>query len=282
MGAEAREVDAPAGLGRKRDFEPFGDFLGRGLLAIEAEREGLDAAKEEVGVLRAKAGAFGVLDEADLVGDGAALDADDTGGDVGVPAEVFGGRVEDDVGAEFDGALDIGGRGGTVDADEGANGLCELDDLADVEDLQEGVAGGLEVDELGLGRELDGLGLGEILEADGDALGLEELGEESVGAAVEVIGRDDLITRVEQARNGGDGRQAAGERELSPAAGDTAALELGDEVLEDLACRVAAAGVVKAPELQGRFLLEGGGLVDWRGGRAEGVVGAGVEGDQFG
>ncbi len=110
-----------------------------------------------------------------------------------------------------------------------------------------------------------------------DALRLRDLVEVAVGAAVGVVGDDDVVARDEQ--RAGDGvlaRQARGEGE--PAA---AALERGDALLERGAGRVGRPAVlVAAAEAADAVLLVGRDLVDrghHRTGQGVGLL-AGVDG----
>jgi hypothetical protein len=84
--------------------QAFGDGLGVAAVALHAQRQRLQAAQDEEGVLRGEHGAGHVLDavEAHLVQ--RFLRADDGAGDeVAVAAEVFRRRMHDVVGAEFEG-----------------------------------------------------------------------------------------------------------------------------------------------------------------------------------
>ena len=122
------EVDAARRAGCWR--EPGGDGDGVGALALHAQREGLDAAHGEVGIRRGRArgrrcGRAAQWFEVRFVGD------DEAAHDVAVAGEVFGGAVDDDVGAEFQGAHQQRRGEGVVDHQGGAGGSAERGDAVD-------------------------------------------------------------------------------------------------------------------------------------------------------
>ncbi len=78
----------------------------------------LDAAVHEVAVERAGDGAGRVLEEADALGELVVVDGHEAADHVAVAAEVLGGGVHDEVGAEREGLLERRGREGVVDHDE--------------------------------------------------------------------------------------------------------------------------------------------------------------------
>lgn len=155
------------------------------------------------------------------------------------------------------------------------------DDGADVDEAQGRVGGRLDPDELGLRgdvrRDVD-LDLGG--EGDFHAVGLCDLGEVAVGAAVDVRDGDDVGAGGEGLEDDSGGRGAGGEGE-----GVLCVLEGGDGLLEVVAVGVAGArvlvdadGLAHARLREGR--REGDGLDDGAGDgvmRRPGVDGEGAE-----
>ena len=87
-------------------------------VAIHADAERLGAPQHEVAVERRRNGARCVLGEPQAIGELVVVEGDEASDDVTVPAEVLGGRVEDDVGAECDRLLEIRRGEGVVDDDD--------------------------------------------------------------------------------------------------------------------------------------------------------------------
>ncbi len=116
-------------------------------------------------------------------------------------------------------------------------------------------------------------GVGGVDVAHDDALARREVGQQAVGAAVEVVAGDDLVAGPQQARDdverahaGADGEHALGRHDL------------GEVALEVGAGRVAGARVVVLLLTAGRRrLLEGGRLVDGDARGAVLVLGLGVD-----
>ena len=93
-----------------------------------------------------------VLEELDPLGDGRVVHGREAADHVRVAAEVLGRRVDDDVGAELERALEVRRRERVVDDDERADGMRGLGDRADVDDVEQRVRRRLEPDQLGLSR----------------------------------------------------------------------------------------------------------------------------------
>lgn len=264
VGLEAGVADAEAAL-----LEELGNGLGVGLLLLHADGERLDAAHEEEGVVGGEAAAGRVDGEEELVADGGVVAGDDAGHDVVVAGEVLCARLVDDVGAEVERVAEHGGEHGVVDDDEGLGvGVVGAGgDGGNVDNLDERVGRGLEQDHGRLGGDAvgDGGDLCGVDVVDDDARVGGEVGQQAVGAAVEVVAGDDLVAGAEDAGDDVEGAHARGDGE-----GAAGAHDLGEVALEMGARGVAGAGVVVLLlAAGGRGLLKGGRLVD---GRARGAV----------
>jgi len=197
--------------------------------AVHAQGEGFDALQDHEGVERADGGAhvaqrhgagatdvgggaegFGVdhavvgnvrlveaLELGFVFGPGelAAVD-NDAAEAVAVAAEVFGQRMDDDVGAVLEGAAQVGRGHGVVDDDRHAVLVGNFGQLFEVGDVAQRVADGFAEDSLGLGIDqfLDSGWVVVVGKADVDAVLREGMGEQVVGAAVERARRDDVVT----------------------------------------------------------------------------------------
>lgn len=158
--------------------------------------------------------------------------------------------MDDNVGAKLKGVLDVRGHESVVDNNEDAVLVGSGDDGADVDQTEGGVAGSLDPDQPRLGGDVLGnvdLNLGR--EGDLDAVGLCDLGEVAVGAAVDVRDGDDMAAGGQALQDDGSGGAAGGEGQ-----GVASVLEGRDGSLE-----VVSVGVGGA-----RVLVDAHGLADGR------------------
>lgn len=197
-----------------RGLEGVGNGGGIGGGLARAQVEGLEAA---VGEPRVKGGgdsADGVLQEAEAVLELVAVEGGDAHDDVAVAIDILGDAMDDDVGAQVEGVLDVGREEGVVDDDEDAVLVRLGDDGADVDEAQGRVAGALDPDEAGLvGDVLADVDLDLGRKRHADAMGLGHLREVAVGAAVDVRHGDDMAARGEALEDRGRRGAAAGEGE---------------------------------------------------------------------
>ena len=165
-------------------------------------------------------------------------------------ADELGGGVDDDVGAPLERAGEVGGGEGVVDHDRDAELLADLGDLLEGEDVDQRVAEGLAVEDLGVGADgaAEVLRVGGVDEGDVDAEAGEGVDELVVGAAVEGGGRDDVIAGADEGEDGlGLGGVTGGGGQ-----GADAAFQVGDALLEDIGGGVHDAGVDVAQFFAGR------------------------------
>lgn len=129
--------------------------------------------------------------------------------------DVFGDGVDDDVGSMVERVLDIGAQEGIVHHDLDAVLVSNGRNGADVHEAQGRVGRGLDPDEPGLvgADQLGHVGLDGGREGDLDAVGGRDLGEVSVGAAVDVRDGDDVGAAGERLEDVGGGGRAGGEGE---------------------------------------------------------------------
>src|SRR4029079_12520387 len=185
--------------------------------------------------------------------------------------QVLGGRVEHDVGAERERALDRRGREGVVDDDERSAGALPRTPFygpghfTTIYSLEQRVGRRLEPDESRSLRERLPQGVHARFEIDERrvdvAAGEADLLEVAVGPAVHVIPADDLVAGFGELGDRSRGRGSGREREPV-----LATLERRDRALEPDPRRVLRAGVfVAATRLADRVLLVCRCLVDRRG-----------------
>ena len=221
-------------------LQPLGHGQGVGAMPLHAQVQGLDAQEDEEGVERADGGSCvaqaleaGLGDEgcrarevgqhgavvggeglrelgelAVLPVEGAAVHDDARDGGA-VAAQELGRAVDHDVRAQRQRVQQVGAGQGVVHDEGDAGGLGDGGDGPEVGHIQLGVAEGLQVDGAGLRRDggAESLGGPGIHEGGGDARAGEGVVQQVVGAAIEVVTRDDVFTATKQGREGqGDGR----------------------------------------------------------------------------
>ena len=185
--------------------------------------------------------------------------------------QIFGGGMDDDVGALVERLLQIRGDECVVDDGDRAMTVGDSGNGRHVVDLQKRVGEHFEVHGLGrtsmriaLGgfaghRRIERLVIGGVHFLYDDAPAFEILVEQRVGAAVDVLADDDTVAGLEDRQHRVDGGQAGTERETA-----RAMLKLRDLLLQELAGRVAAARVIPAGHGLDRFESIGGRVVDRR------------------
>jgi hypothetical protein len=234
--------------------------------------EGLDAAQGQPGVERTADRAHGVLVEGQFAAEADVGDDQRAAQDVGMAAEVLGGRVHDHVGAERQGPLQVR-RGERVVHDEQRPGVMgDLCERGDVGDAQERVGGRLHPDHPGVGPDGGAYGLDAghrhrvVLQAPSG----QDLGDEAVRAPVGVVGNDDVIARLaDRPEQRVFGRHSGCEREPAHAAlkRREALFQRGTGGVGGTAVLIAAA---QPPDA---VLLVGGDLIYRRDDRPRGGVG---------
>ena len=110
-------------------------------VALHPDRQRLQAAEHEPAVEGPGHGPERLLQELQPLGDGRVVHGDEAADHVRVAAEVLRRRVDDDVGAELERALEVRRGERVVDDYEGAGRVGGLGRLADVDHVQEGFVG---------------------------------------------------------------------------------------------------------------------------------------------
>ena len=162
---------------------------------------------------------------------------------VAVAVEVFRGRVIDDVRAQLERPLEIGRRERVVDDEQRAAVMRDLRHRRDVGETHQRIGRRLDEHESRFGshRVGDALRIARVDVCKRQREVLEDLVEQPEGAAVHVLGADDVIACLEQLHDRVEAAHAARERESV-----SAVLQRGDVPLERLARGVLSAGVLVA------------------------------------
>ena len=198
---------------------------------------------------------------------------DDAADGGAVTGEVFGGGVDDDVCAPFEGAVEDGREAGVVENQRHVRGAGDGGDFFDGEDVEGGVAQAFAVKGFGVWAEgaAEGFGVIGIHEGDFEAEFGEGVVKQVVGAAVELGDGDDVVAGTGEVEDGvGDGGLAGGVGE-----GGGAALKRGDAALKHIRSGVHDTGVDVAQLFQGEEIRGVFGI-------AEDVTGRLVKGDGAG
>src|SRR5258708_7138193 len=122
-----------------------------GVVLGHAHGEGFGSARDQKTIQRRKGGAGGTLNEIDFLGFFLARDDYAAAGAVAVAVEVFGHGVDNNVGAQSDGALQIGSQKSIVDDEYGVALSGELGHGGNVRDPKSGISGSFDVQHAGVG-----------------------------------------------------------------------------------------------------------------------------------
>mmetsp|Transcript_5968 Transcript_5968/g.23710 ORF Transcript_5968/g.23710 Transcript_5968/m.23710 type:complete len:562 (+) Transcript_5968:426-2111(+) len=261
--------------------EPGRQFGGAGVVPLETQRQGLEAAQRQEAVERAGHRADGVVQKAELLAQRRLprLAADDghTTDHIAVAVQELGGRVDDQVEAERQRPLGPGAGEGVVGHGQRAMLAGDAGDRGQVGEAQQRVAGGLDPDQPRVGLQgrahRGGIAAVDIGHAQAGAVLAHPL-EEAVAATVEVVAGNDVGVGRQGVQDGGHGGQARRE-----GIGLGAVFQVGDGPLPGLTGGVVRAAVFVAGVVAGALLAVGGADRDRRHHRAGHGVGllAGVD-----
>ena len=187
--------------------------------------------------------AHSLEDEEEAVVKSAIVHDDAASDQIGVSTNVLGNRVGDDVGTKSKWVLVDWRCERVVNDEDSAVLLGHLGELLNIEDLERWVGGSLKPDHLCVGAEcLSELGdIAEVLERDVDVgVGSENSAKISLGATVDIIDAEDVITLLAEIH---EGHMSGHTRAASKGVGSV--LERGKLSLECESGWVAAASVVE-------------------------------------
>ena len=189
-------------------------------------------------------GAGGRLEEPESLGQPVRRRSRPAAQDVGVAAEVLGGRVDDDVGPEPQRLLQVRRGQRVVDHRPGAPLPGQRRHGGDVDDLEAGVRRALHPHHAGLVPPggVDGRGVGQVGGRERKPAVLPHPAQQAVGAAVDVPGDHEVVAGTQEPEDGVLGGDSAAEAEAVGGA-----LQRGDAALQCRPGRVSGAGVEPSP-----------------------------------
>ena len=222
-------------------------------------------------------GAGGVLQELEPLVERGFIETDRSPDHVRVSRQVFCRRVQDEIGAEFEGPLEDRGGEGVVDQTESAVVMGDFRRRADVGDTEKRIGRRLDPDKPGAPSHgaLDFSDAGGFDEGKCEPEVLQHRSKKPVGAAVDVARGDHVIALFEQKHRSRRRAHAGGEGET--VFGRLQARERG---LERAARRIVGPRVVVTFVDAWRALSESAGLIDWNSDRSSRGFGflSGVDG----
>ena len=221
-------------------LQPLGDGLGAGAVGLHAHPEGFQALDEQPGVERAERRAGGAQEADHLLhqlggaGHHAAQAAT-------LAVDVFGGRMNDDIGAQRQRLLQHRGAEAVVHREQRAVGVGHVGQCGDVHQLGQRVGRRFDDEQLGvrLAGRRPGIQVGQRRVVHRDAEALEVLVEQADGGTEHAARHQHMVAGAAQAHHHGqDGRHAGGgaDRLLGPFHG-------GDALLEGAHRGIGVAGV---------------------------------------
>ena len=203
-GQRVLRMRGQAGIVHAGDFrvrgEEFGQRLRVGVVPLHADRQGLGSAQHEPGVHRPENGALGVLHEPQPL-DVLVTDRHDDAADaVAVAVEELRRAVDDQIRAEVDRPLDVGTGERVVHDHEDPARVRQLAGALEIRQPQCRVGRRLEEQHLRRGpdRLLDLVEPGRVHVAEVELILPEHPLEQSIRAAVCIVGDDDVVARLEK------------------------------------------------------------------------------------
>lgn len=192
-------------------FEEFSDDLGTSASSVHSDLQGLETSEGKVAVESSGSSSNGLGSEEELVSEGLVVGGEGAHNDVRVTSDVFSDGVDTDVRAQKEGALEIRRGEGVIGGSDNSLALGNLADGFDVANLESGVGGSFDPDKLGVG--LDGLfnvfDVGHINKGVFNTVSLlTDLSHISLGASVDIIAADDVITNTEDGLDDAGGGSA--------------------------------------------------------------------------
>ena len=186
-------------------LEALGDSHSVAHSFSDAHFEGLAGAHGQPRVEGIKASAHSLKYEVDFVVELAGVHHHGSGNKVGVATDVLGDGVSDDISTEKERVLVDGGHESVVNNEQSTVGLAALGEGLNIEDLKGRVGGSLEPDHSSVLAQLrlEFLGIREVLEGDLDVgVRSKDLTEVSLGAAIDVIDNEDVISLLAKVHEG--------------------------------------------------------------------------------
>jgi len=192
-------------------FEEFSDNLGTSASSVHSDLQGLETSEGKVAVESSGSSSNSLGSEEELVSEGLVVGGEGAHNDVRVTSDVFSDGVDTDVRAQKEGALEIRGGEGVIGGSDNSLALGNLADGFDVANLEGGVGGSFDPDKLGVG--LDGLfnvfNVGHINKGVFNTVSLlTDLSHISLGASVDIITADDVVTNTEDGLDDAGGGSA--------------------------------------------------------------------------
>ncbi len=183
----------------------------------------------------------------------------DTADHIGVPTKVLGAGVQHEIGAKRKRVLQKRRGERVVDDEQSPMVLEQVGDAPDVDDFQIGVRRCLGPDQPGFGpdRSTDLLQVTHVDQGVVDAVAADDFGHKTMGAAVGVVGENDMVTGSQEVGDVLCSGQTAGVSE--PPGGP---FQGGHDILQRGAGGIVSPAVFVRAELIDALLHEGAGLVD--------------------
>ena len=192
-------------------FEEFSNDLGTSASGIHSDLQGLETSEGKVAVESSGSSSNSLGGEEELVSEGLVVGGESSHNDVRVTSDVFSDGVDTDVRAQKKGTLEIRRGEGVISGSDNSLALGELADGFNVADLEGGVGGGFNPDELsvGLNSLFDIFDIGHVNEGVFNTVSLlTDLSHISLGASVDIIAADNVVTNTEDGLDDAGGGSA--------------------------------------------------------------------------
>ena len=257
MAGQPRIVDL---LHLQAALQPLSQVFGILHMAVQSHPQCLDAPQEQESILGPQHPAGGILDKGQLLRQLPGACHRQACHQITVAPQVLGGAVHHYIRPQSQRLLQIWGHKGIIHNNQHPMLVGQLCHRPDIRDGQQGIGRALNDDALDLrgkgflkGRQIFCVLQGIIyLEV------VEHLVQQTEGTPVDIAGKQDFLTALEQAQHRCDSCQARGKGKTC-----FAAFQLGNQRFQSRPGRIAGTGILPAlPQLPQTILPKGGGLVD--------------------
>jgi len=253
-------------------LEELGNRESVGAVTLHTHGKSADTTEHKEGIMRSH-DATGVsaplADGSTLLG---VLGDDNSTDDITVTVDVLGDAVKDNIGTLVERILEDGAGKGVITDEDSTSLVGDLGDLSKISHSGERIAGGLDVDDLGLTLADGGahlLGIGGVDDVGLDAEASEDVAKEVSGRTIHNLRADGVVTSADEGEDSAShGSHTRGEGDTSGTVLklDHGALELLDGGVADTAINVTL--TLLAKEISTHLSIvkdEGGGLEDREG-----------------
>jgi hypothetical protein len=222
-------------------FQIFSNGLCVFSVSLHTDFKGHETTTSEVTIESGRNSTERVLHESELGVPFFVVGDSNTHHDIRVAVDVLGNRVNDDIGAQGNGVLEIRRHEGVIDNEKSTVSMSTFSNSLDIDHTESGVSGSLEPDELGVLLEVV-FNVGRVAQVDKASFDTEidsNLGKVTVGTTIDIVDRDDVRARVERVDDGGGSSRSRSESKTV-----LGTFKSSNSIFKVLTSRVTRSGII--------------------------------------